>query len=146
MALVKCPECGKDVSDKANTCPNCGYPLHKDNPNVEGLETQAKISHKKSIFKILLVLTIVCSVCWVGMYLWQQCNASEITHARAVGFASSISGSFYSKSERSLVKLDNFIDVVKKIDMVFIIVFGSLSIYYYNVVKRMKNCIDTRNM
>lgn len=24
MALVKCKECGKDVSDKAKTCPNCG--------------------------------------------------------------------------------------------------------------------------
>jgi uncharacterized OB-fold protein len=27
MALVKCPECGKAVSDKAASCPNCGYPL-----------------------------------------------------------------------------------------------------------------------
>lgn len=25
MALIKCPECGKQVSDKANACPNCGY-------------------------------------------------------------------------------------------------------------------------
>ena len=27
MALIKCPECGKDFSDRANTCPNCAYPL-----------------------------------------------------------------------------------------------------------------------
>ena len=27
MALIKCPECGKEVSDKAKTCINCGYPL-----------------------------------------------------------------------------------------------------------------------
>ncbi len=27
MALVKCLECGKEISDKANVCPNCGYPL-----------------------------------------------------------------------------------------------------------------------
>lgn len=27
MALIKCPECGKEVSDKATSCPNCGYPL-----------------------------------------------------------------------------------------------------------------------
>lgn len=25
MALIKCPECGKEVSDKASACPNCGY-------------------------------------------------------------------------------------------------------------------------
>ena len=27
MALVKCSECGKDVSDKAAACPGCGAPL-----------------------------------------------------------------------------------------------------------------------
>lgn len=27
MALIKCPECGKEVSDKAPTCPHCGCPL-----------------------------------------------------------------------------------------------------------------------
>ena len=27
MALIKCPECGKEVSDKAQSCPNCGCPL-----------------------------------------------------------------------------------------------------------------------
>ena len=27
MALIKCPECGKDVSDKAPACIHCGYPL-----------------------------------------------------------------------------------------------------------------------
>ena len=27
MALIKCPECGKEVSDKAPACPSCAYPL-----------------------------------------------------------------------------------------------------------------------
>lgn len=26
MALIKCPECGKEFSDKASRCPQCGYP------------------------------------------------------------------------------------------------------------------------
>lgn len=30
MALIKCPECGKEISDKAATCPNCGMPLRKE--------------------------------------------------------------------------------------------------------------------
>lgn len=29
MALMKCPECGHDVSSKAPSCPNCGYPLEQ---------------------------------------------------------------------------------------------------------------------
>lgn len=27
MALIKCPECGKEISDKAAACPNCGTPI-----------------------------------------------------------------------------------------------------------------------
>ncbi len=27
MALIKCSECGKEVSDKAAACPGCGAPL-----------------------------------------------------------------------------------------------------------------------
>lgn len=28
MALIKCPECGKEISDKAEICIYCGYPLN----------------------------------------------------------------------------------------------------------------------
>lgn len=27
MALIQCPECGKQVSNSAKNCPNCGYPI-----------------------------------------------------------------------------------------------------------------------
>ena len=27
MALIKCPECGREISDKAVSCPGCGYPM-----------------------------------------------------------------------------------------------------------------------
>ena len=27
MALIKCPECGREISDKAFACPNCGSPV-----------------------------------------------------------------------------------------------------------------------
>ena len=27
MALIKCPECGKEISDKSSACIHCGYPL-----------------------------------------------------------------------------------------------------------------------
>ena len=28
MALLKCPECSHDISDKALSCPHCGYPMN----------------------------------------------------------------------------------------------------------------------
>ena len=35
MALIKCTECGHEVSDKAQSCPNCGCPIEKSNCCVE---------------------------------------------------------------------------------------------------------------
>lgn len=32
MALITCPECGKQVSDRASQCPNCGIPLQPSVP------------------------------------------------------------------------------------------------------------------
>ena len=29
MAMIKCPECGREVSDKAAACPHCAYPIGK---------------------------------------------------------------------------------------------------------------------
>ncbi len=34
MALVKCSECGKEVSDKAAACPGCGAPIAATSPAV----------------------------------------------------------------------------------------------------------------
>lgn len=38
MALVKCKECGHEVSKKAETCPNCGAPV-KQKPTQYGCGT-----------------------------------------------------------------------------------------------------------
>lgn len=27
MALIVCPECGKEISDKSEACIHCGFPL-----------------------------------------------------------------------------------------------------------------------
>ena len=48
MALINCPECSHNVSDKAFTCPNCGYPIQSI-PKV----SQQRITTKKARFKKL---------------------------------------------------------------------------------------------
>ena len=46
MALIKCPECGKEVSDKCTQCIHCGYPLvnYKCVINGEEYDFQEEIS------------------------------------------------------------------------------------------------------
>ncbi len=35
MALIKCPECGKEISDKATACIHCGYPIETTSPDTD---------------------------------------------------------------------------------------------------------------
>ena len=35
MALIKCPECGKEISESATACPNCGFPISSENKDNE---------------------------------------------------------------------------------------------------------------
>ena len=35
MALIKCSECGKEISDKAEICVNCGNPIQKEKKEIK---------------------------------------------------------------------------------------------------------------
>lgn len=51
MALISCPECGKQVSDSASSCPNCGYQLfHGPTPTRIG-----ELNKSPSIGLIMLI-------------------------------------------------------------------------------------------
>ena len=38
VALITCKECGKEISDKAIACPNCGYPMKYPTPYYPDIE------------------------------------------------------------------------------------------------------------
>ena len=52
MALITCPECEKQISDQAEACPNCGYPLKakKDQQQKEGVKILDEQEEKTSDF------------------------------------------------------------------------------------------------
>lgn len=52
MALINCPECGKEISDKAKACIHCGYPLEDvkisiRNESVDGSKTKEMIDDEE---------------------------------------------------------------------------------------------------
>lgn len=63
MALVKCKECGHEISDSAYFCPNCGY---ADIPEVE--ECDCECVHEKKSGKA--IAGIVCAALVVGAGVW----------------------------------------------------------------------------
>ncbi len=40
MALIKCPECNREISDQAISCPNCGMPIKR--PSLESVKREDK--------------------------------------------------------------------------------------------------------
>ena len=61
MALIKCPDCNKEVSDKSSVCIHCGCPLSL---NVEEPKQKAKkVKNKKGIkIGVFVLLFIVLAV------------------------------------------------------------------------------------
>lgn len=52
MALIKCPECGQMISDKAEKCPKCGYQMQDSLDTAEEVVTQgaaAEVEEAKEI-------------------------------------------------------------------------------------------------
>ena len=62
MALLICPECDSKVSDKAQCCPNCGFPV-KDIIEIECKALQeSKRTKQKKILEIVLSVIVLCVV------------------------------------------------------------------------------------
>ena len=51
MALIKCPECGKEVSDKASACIHCGFPLCEVIDKSSNIDISAFQEELSKLFK-----------------------------------------------------------------------------------------------
>lgn len=59
MALIKCAECGKNISDKAKTCIHCGNPIKKEKKKEEIKKVVSKSSKHLKIWSIIIVIGII---------------------------------------------------------------------------------------
>lgn len=62
MALIKCNECQKEISDKAEACPNCGTPINQR--RITAPRPTVIVEQKKShgvwiVVGILIVIVLV---------------------------------------------------------------------------------------
>ena len=78
MALVKCPECGEDISTEAFKCPKCGKTLRK-----------RKRSFMGKLFKWLFILFNILMVVWLvtGMNAASNVVSSAASEAERAGAA-----------------------------------------------------------
>ena len=96
MALIKCPECGREISDKSEQCIHCGYKLEQTDsdqgitpPDNGAIPTEknetvnieaGSVSGNSDRNKTAIVIAIVCIVCLIGVagiLLWFSRDKSD---------------------------------------------------------------------
>ena len=68
MALIKCNECGHEVSDKASMCPNCGCPIESLGAAKEDVMYEEPKKKKGWIWALIVVL--LCLIGGGGYYAY----------------------------------------------------------------------------
>ena len=96
MALITCPECKKEISDTALSCPNCGYQFSKDNQTIQKVEVTSikpKVSKKLIYFTSAFLVIIAVIVAGITMSnknkaeLSRKEYISNLTNARTTMLA-----------------------------------------------------------
>lgn len=69
--LVNCPECHKEISDEANTCPHCGYPIKgKSKSELKVIDfSNSEVILRRGIEKYLQFLTYVVGPLFIGLFV-----------------------------------------------------------------------------
>lgn len=78
MPLIKCPDCNKDISDSAPSCPNCGRPNSVAN-TAESITSQPLSSHRKVSIPLIVGIIMMPFIA-----SWFTLRKGYSTTARAV--------------------------------------------------------------
>lgn len=106
MALIKCKECGHEVSDRASACPNCGCPI--DNVGIIQEEIIDSEPKKKKGWIWALVVALLCLIGGGGYYAYTHLVNKNNAENENVDS---------SNSKEDIVELTpNFIKAISKYD------------------------------
>lgn len=58
MAIINCPECDTKISDKAEKCPKCAYPISctQTQEKIQTIELTSKKYKKEMIFAVIATI------------------------------------------------------------------------------------------
>ena len=77
MALIKCPECGKDISNKAIVCPNCGNPISGEAISSENIRNS--VTKRKPLYWVILAILLLI----IAFILINSIDGNELTKEEA---------------------------------------------------------------
>lgn len=139
MSLIECPKCGKQISDKAATCPNCGIDVQKDlmsnsqyRYQQNSVNTQTFIKTRRAPFGIVaLILSIVSFILMMLVIIIEEAGVIVFgLYAGILGLVFSIIGLTIVKRNRQAYTLKPML-VVSLVLCIVSIIIGVLLIPQY---------------
>ena len=120
MALIKCSECGREISDTAKICPHCGYKTAYAQKNEQA----------KTIMHMSLIVNLICiSLYIIGAILF----FSGISKLDDYGY------SFFSDNWANSYR-DSVVEAGRKgiIGIVLLVIGFCVSIIYAKIIRRLR--------
>ena len=115
MALINCPECGKQISEKAAVCPHCGIGVQKALEEIREKERQKREEQrqkqKKLLRRILITMASLCVVAAIAIvgYLYSidalntiPTDYRKLTESYLTSCETAITEGNFDKGARSL--------------------------------------------
>lgn len=112
MALIKCPECKKEISDQSDFCVHCGYPFKKKNTIEEVKEESNNVvlpRTKASIISYIIGELIVDALIVLGLYF----SIKYVSRTNSFGFGWIVFGIIIIKCIAITALVEGIIDVTR---------------------------------
>ena len=85
MALIDCPSCGKKISDKAEKCPHCDFPVKSASKEDILRKQDLKRYEKLRSLQNQSMLAILVFILGFGFMYWGGTRPGELQHNIAMG-------------------------------------------------------------
>lgn len=94
MALIKCPECGKQVSDAAKSCPGCGCPIAASN-------SYRSTTSNKPNYKPMIGAAVIIGIVVIGIMIGKSSSDKEDNSYRRNSYSYDYSGGYSDYTSNS---------------------------------------------
>lgn len=112
MALITCPECGKEISDKAEACPYCGKPMKNDEQSQDKALRKDSSSPKSYLKWSFMLWPLYLVEIIVFLMVQIEFDIGELGQTVVMGIIAAINISLAALLIYGIIK-NNFIKSVK---------------------------------
>ena len=84
MALINCRECGKQISNEADKCPNCGCPVNNTTATTDVLQQEKNVKKNKKGRGCLMFIIAIFLIVGIGGIIIQKSGITVNTNTKII--------------------------------------------------------------